>query len=402
MKRLTKHDSADATAIPNLLMHRIPDAIRDRAEALGFKDEDMFFCVKGDLDFDGTIAEVWTLVASSRLASIVATGKRKDFVIGPYDFADIRKVRATQKIGSAFLQIKIDELYVDVVRYSNSHRELFGRVARQLSRLIDGRPLPESALTQPSEMRCPKCHLPLPGRGAACPRCLRGHGIFARTLGLMRPYLTSILLLLVLMVAGVCLDLLPPLLQRTMVDRVLNPVTGQPVMPRPEAMRVLLLILLGIVAAAGGRCLLNICIGWTTSIIGTRITKELREKLQAKLITLAVEYYNRHSAGSLMSRVLYDVDYFQGFVTQVAQGFLLNVMLVLGIGGMLFYMNWKLALLVLLPVPFVVIGTTFFWRYIYPRYYRVWDSQSKTAQLLSGLLAGIRLVKSFGQERRER
>jgi ABC-type multidrug transport system fused ATPase/permease subunit len=83
-----------------------------------------------------------------------------------------------------------------------------------------------------------------------------------------------------------------------------------------------------------------------TSIIGTRITKDLHEKLQAKLISLAVDYYNRHSVGSLMSRVLYDVDYFQGFVTQVAQGFLLNVMLVLGVGGMLFYMNWKLALLV--------------------------------------------------------
>ena len=54
-----------------------------------------------------------------------------------------------------------------------------------------------------------------------------------------------------------------------------------------------------------------------------------------------------------------------------------------------------------LPIPFVIVGTTFFWRHIYPRYYRVWDSQSKTAQLLSGLLSGIRLVKAFGQEQRE-
>jgi ATP-binding cassette subfamily B protein len=401
MKRLaTGKDDAPAST-PNLIFHRLPDVVRERAEAQGFTDGELFFGVRGDLDFDGSAAEVWTLVARTRVVSIVALGKRAGAVTGPFDLSAIQKARASQNVGSAFLQFKIDGLYVDVARYSNSHREVFGRVARQIDRQVEGRPLPENALSKPSEMQCAKCGLPLPGRGAGCPRCLGGHGIFARTLGLMRPYLSSILLLLVLMVAGVCLDLLPPLLQRTMVDKVLSPPTGTSLLPQQEALRALLLILLGIVGASGGRCLLNIFIGRMTSVIGTRITKELREKLQAKLISLAVDYYNRHSVGSLMSRVLYDVDYFQGFVTQVAQGFLLNVMLVLGIGGMLFYMNWKLALLVLLPVPFVVVGTTFFWRHIYPRYYKVWDSQSKTAQLLSGLLAGIRLVKAFGQEERE-
>ena len=402
MKSLaTGTDAATASFFPNLVLHRIPDDVRAKAAELGFRDGDMLFSVKGDLDFDGTIAEVWTLVAKTRVVSIVTSGRRAGEVTGPFEMSAIQKARAFQKVGSAFLQFRIEGLYVDVARYSNSHRELFGRVARQIDRMIEKRPLPQEALTRPSEMQCLECGLPLPGRGAQCPRCKGGHGIFARTLGLMRPYLGSILLLLALMVTGVCLDLLPPLLQRTMVDKVLNPPSGVERMPQHEALRALLMILLGIVGASGGRCLLNIFIGRTTSIIGTRITKELREKLQAKLISLAVDYYNRHSVGSLMSRVLYDVDYFQGFVTQVAQGFLLNVMLVLGIGGMLFYMNWKLALLVLLPVPFVVVGTTFFWRHIYPRYYKVWDSQSKTAQLLSGLLSGIRLVKAFGQEERE-
>jgi ATP-binding cassette subfamily B protein len=402
MNRLaTGVDAAAASLFPNLVLHRLPDEVRAKALEIGFRDDDMLFSVKGDLDFDGTISEVWTLVAKTRVASVVTSGRRAGTVTGPFEMAAIQKARAFQKVGSAFLQFKIDGLYVDVARYSNSHRELFGRVARQIDRMVEQRPLPEEALTRPSEMQCHRCGLPLPGRGAECPRCQRGHGIFARTLGLMRPYLGSILLLLALMVTGVCLDLLPPLLQRTMVDKVLNPPAGVEPLPHHEALRALMLILLGIVGASGGRCLLNIFIGRMTSIIGTRITKELREKLQAKLISLAVDYYNRHSVGSLMSRVLYDVDYFQGFVTQVAQGFLLNVMLVLGIGGMLFYMNWKLALLVLLPIPFVVVGTTFFWRHIYPRYYKVWDSQSKTAQLLSGLLSGIRLVKAFGQEERE-
>jgi ATP-binding cassette subfamily B protein len=187
-----------------------------------------------------------------------------------------------------------------------------------------------------------------------------------------------------------------------MVDQVFNPASTAVTLAHREAIRMLLVILMVLVGASLGRQLLNMGISVISSLIGTRITKELRERLQAKLIGLNVEYYNRHSVGSLMSRVLYDVDYFQSFVGQVAQGFLLNLLLVLGIGSMLFVMNWKLALLVMLPIPFVAIGTTYFWRHIYPRYYRLSDSQSKMYQLLGGLLNGIRLVKVFGQEEREK
>ena len=223
MKRMATGRDADPASVPDIVFHRLPDAVRVRAEALGFKDDEMFFGVRGDLDADGSAAEVWTLVAKTRVVSIVASGTRAGAVTGPFELSAVQKARASQNVGSAFLQFKIDGLYVDMARYSNSHRELFGRVARQIDRQIEGRPLPENALSLPSEMQCVKCGLPLPGRGAECPRCLGGHGIFARTLGLMRPYWVSILLLLTLMVSGVCLDLLPPLLQRTMVDKVLSP-----------------------------------------------------------------------------------------------------------------------------------------------------------------------------------
>ncbi len=376
----------------DLLLHRIPEAVRTAAEAAGFRDGELLFSVRSDLDLQGGGAEVWTIVSPTLIASFVVSGESAGAVIGPHAFAQVEKVRARQKVGSSFLTLRIDGLYIEIARYSNTRREYFGRVAIFLQRRIEGKTLPDSYLEKPSELICPVCRLPLPGRGAGCPRCLRGRGIFVRTLGLMRAYWMSIIALLAMMLAGVGLDLIPPLLTRTLVDRVIQPRTHLDWLP---------IILLGLVGASAGRALLNIFIGRTSSIIGTRITRDLRERLQKKLLSLAVDYYNRNSVGSLMSRVLYDVDYFQSFVQQVAQGFLLNLMLVFGIGAMLFYMNWQLALLVLLPIPFVVIGTTFFWRNIYPRHYRVWDSQSKTAQLLSGLLSGIRLVKAFGQEQRE-
>lgn len=375
----------------DLLIGQVPEVLRARPEVHNLGDDPCLFSVRSDLAMDGAPRETWLIVTRSKIFSI-PLGSPDATCVGPFLLQNVQKVRAFQTVGSAFLQLLTEGAYVDVVRYSNACRETFGNVRIQLERLVNGKPLQTDALTRPSDLVCPKCGLPLPGRRAACPRCAGGKGIMWRSVGLMKPYRGFIAVLLGMMILGVGLDLLPPYLTRILVDKVITPKEHADWLP---------LILLGLVGASLGRQFLNVLIGRSTSLIGTRVTKELRERLQAKLVRLSVDYYDRHSAGSLMSRVLWDVDYFQGFVSQVAQGFLLNLILVLGIGAVLFTMNWQLALLVLLPIPFVVVGTMFFWKYIYPQYSRHSDSQSKMSQLLTGLLQGIRLVKTFGQEERE-
>ena len=380
---MTNHD---------LLLGQVPAELRDRPEVHHLGADPCLFSVRSDLAMDGTAHEVWVIVTQTKVFAVATGNHQTPPGTGPFLLKDVTKVRTFHTVGSAFLQLLTDGVYVDVARYSNARREIFGKVRAELERLVEGKPLNAEALSRASELVCPKCSLPLPARRAVCPRCSGGRNIFFRLLNMMKPYRRFIVSLLTMMVVGVGLDLLPPYLTRILVDKVLIPKLHIDWLP---------LILLGLVGASLGRNFLNIFIGRTSSFIGTRITKELRERLQTKLMSLSVDYYDRHSAGSLMSRVLWDVDYFQGFVSQVSEGFLLNVLRVLGIGTVLFTMNWHLALLVLLPVPFVVVGTMFFWKYIYPQYYRLWDSQSKMSQLLTGLLQGIRLVKLFGQENRE-
>ncbi len=437
MRKRQEHPATGTQNPVPIVVGEIPRILQEVAAQNGILPADFLFAVRSDLHASGEPAGVWLVVGRTTVLAVAEPipGHAARVASGPFRLPDVHKVRAFQTVGSSMLQFQLEDVYVDVVRYSNGLREAFGRALAELTRMVEGRPSRLESLTRPSETQCQVCGLPLPGIQAACPRCAGRKGIFARTLQLMRPYGLSILLLLVMMVAGVSLDLIPPQLTRYMVDRVLvidrtatpapaadapaarpagegvepaaapaapAPAVSAPVPTLPGKLHALTVILLGLVAASAMRQALNVFIGRTSSIIGTRITKELREKLQQKLIGLNVEYYNRHSAGSLMSRVLWDVDYFQGFVVQVAQGFLLNLLLVLGIGTVLFTMSWRLAMLVLLPIPFVVVGTTFFWKHIYPRYYRLWDSQSKMTQLLAGLLQGIRLVKVFGQETREK
>ena len=69
--------------------------------------------------------------------------------------------------------------------------------------------------------------------------------------------------------------------------------------------------------------------------------------------------------------------------------------------GMLMTLNPKLAMYTLIPAPLVICGSWFFWKRVHPKHYRYWDSSSKQAGMLTGMLSGIRVVKAFAQEERE-
>jgi ATP-binding cassette, subfamily B, bacterial len=386
--------SPDAVnASPEVLLHSIPENIACQAHECGLTLSEALFSLPCDLSIQGEAIRGWMVVTQEKVATFSIHEDEVKLETGPFALKDADKVRILQRVGGAFHQLRMDGVYVDVARVTNGLREIHGIGVGQIKRLLAGEAFQPEALRKRSETICSDCGLPLPAAKAPCPRCAKKGGILSRTLDLMRPYYGSILMLLGGLALGVGLNLLPPILTRKLVDEVITPRANLHWLPW---------ILGGLVAASVFSTLLNIIIGRTSSYVGTRVTKELRERVQSKLLGLSVDYYNRNSAGSLMSRVMGDVEYFQGFVSQMAQGFLLNVLMVMGIGTTLFVMNPEMALWVLVPIPFVFIGTAIYWKVIYPRYYRIWDSQAKMSQSLHGLLQGIRLVKAFGQEDRER
>jgi ATP-binding cassette, subfamily B, bacterial len=393
LKQTTFQSAPESHADRSALVRRVPPDVMCAAEEVGMREEEVLFCVPSDLNLNGQVIFAWLVVTATRAAVFHAENYDSKPITGPFDLTKVDKVRLLQTVGSAFLQFRMDGVYRDVARLSNGYREVFGRAVTELKRLTAGENPVLDNLTRSSETICPACSLPLPAAKAPCPRCTRKGSIFTRTMQLMRPYYGSVGLLLAAMVLGVLLDLLPAILTRKLVDEVITP---------RQNLHWLPWILGALVGAATLRMGLNIFLGRMSSFVGTRITKELRERVQTKLLGLSVDYYTRNSAGSLMSRVMGDVEYFQSFVQQISQGFLLNVLLVIGIGSTLFVMNWRLALWVMIPIPFVLLGTSIYWKVIYPRYFKVWDAQSKLSQQLHGLLQGIRLVKAFGQEERER
>jgi len=75
--------------------------------------------------------------------------------------------------------------------------------------------------------------------------------------------------------------------------------------------------------------------------------------------------------------------------------------MLIGIGAVLINMNWKLAILTLVPTPLVAFGTMAIWERIRGTFGKVWHRWSQLSAVLNDTLSGIRVVKGFAQEKKE-
>lgn len=110
--------------------------------------------------------------------------------------------------------------------------------------LIKGAAWQPEALSRTYEVICAPCGLPIPGCIVPGSQSQGRHGIFLRAFGLMREYCSKLVGLMVTMLLGVGLDMLPPLLTRKLVDRVLVP---------HKEVQLLPFILGGLMPASPGR-----------------------------------------------------------------------------------------------------------------------------------------------------
>jgi len=372
----------------------IPHVIRQRLEKIGLADARFLFAAEADLNRVADIMPVWLLAGEDFVVSVPADSHEP--VAGPFQYKDIRSFDLKSTVGSTSLRANVDGISVELARFTNEFRERFQRVLSQLSNLKQKKPFEPEALLRHDPNLCPQCGLVLPTPASRCPKCFKQHAIFHKLLLLLKPYSFWVGILLVLMITGIILDLTPPYLIRILINDVLGARTH---------LNWLVYLVAALAVAALCRAGLNILISILASYVGTRLTYNVRNDLFDKLSQMSVEYYDKARVGNLMSRVVNDVQVLHSFVTQITSGFVLNIFLVIGIGTMLFYLDYKtgvnLAFWVLLPIPAVFAGTVFFWKKIYPLYYRFRDSNSKITSMLNGVLNGIRLVKAFGQERRE-
>jgi len=356
-----------------------------------------------DLNLAGGYEQVFVLAQEDRLLTVaLPTPRWPQPVRMDLARSAIKEIRTRQGVGGGFLEALVEGVYVEVLAYSNARADLFHKVAAKLKSWLAIDPHPVTSEDDYNPRKCPKCGMTLEFKGDLCRRCINRGAIVSRVVRLMKPYAGWAVLMVGILLMSVGLLMIPPRLTKYLVDQVINPVT-----PEAEAVSIgtrelwLLYLVLGLFGVYFLRAICDSANQRLSSFVGTQITSDMREAVLARLTRLSVDYYDRHSVGQLISRAGYDTAAFNDLIRNVTGGFLAQILVVIVTGAMLFSISWKLALWTLLPAPLVILASTFYWRRVYPRYFRVWDAQSRLMNTLNSILSGVRVVKAFGQEGRE-
>ena len=129
---------------------------------------------------------------------------------------------------------------------------------------------------------------------------------------------------------------------------------------------------------------------------------DIRTALYERFTTLSLNYFDKRSLGSIMSRVTNDADNLWDFLMDGLPFVLSNTLqTLLGIGIVLFKLDWWLAALLLAPAPFIVLMTILFLPKVRTRFRNVWHRISKMYATLNSSLQGMQVIKAFAQEERE-
>jgi ABC-type multidrug transport system fused ATPase/permease subunit len=216
-------------------------------------------------------------------------------------------------------------------------------------------------------------------------------GSLKRLFGMLGPYWKALTVTSVLILIGTGLSLIPPLLQGAVVDEVVG---AQDLQRVAMLIGALILVYVGITLTEIGD-------QYIRHTVGERFLFDLRIKLYDHLQRLSLAFYDRTSTGELMSRVSNDVNALEQFITHGVILTVVDGLRLLGASVILLVLDWRLALVALLPVPLIAIALRRFNRNVRPIYRQVRDRLGDINSRLQDELAGMRVIQAFGQEAAE-
>jgi len=157
----------------------------------------------------------------------------------------------------------------------------------------------------------------------------------------------------------------------------------------------------GLLGVAVVRGLFTFLQGYLSERASQGAAYDLRNLIYDKLQTLSFSFHDQAQTGQLMTRVTSDVDIVRMFVGMGFLQFVSAIFMVLGAAGVLVAMSWRLAILVLVTLPFIFVVFGAFMGQAQPLFTGIQARLGALNTILQENLAGVRVVKAFVREAHE-
>ena len=204
----------------------------------------------------------------------------------------------------------------------------------------------------------------------------------------VRPYRRDIVLLSVWIIGAITMGLLQPYVLGRVVDQGIRTMNM-------DAVTRNCLILVGLTAVFS---VFNYLQGVYQGTIGANVVRDLRNTLYRRLQRLPFSWYTSMPTGQIMSRMLSDLDSVEQFVTFgfaliIREGLVLSITLIVCLT-----LDWKLTLMIVAPLPFLLIAIVRFRKQIDPAWEAIREQMGRMTSMVQENVAGVRVVKAFARE----
>ena len=195
-------------------------------------------------------------------------------------------------------------------------------------------------------------------------------------------------------------SLVPPYLAGHLLDRVVRPAqAGTLSLARASTIAwiaVAAMALVYLVRQTAAHVRLRLM-----SILGEWVARDLRSELYEHIQRLSLSFFSRKRTGSLITRVSADTDRLWEFLAFGVVDVSLSLVMLAGLSVVLLTLDWRLGLVMTLPVPLFCWLIYRHGENISRLFIRAWRKWSRVTDVLSDTIPGIRVVKAFNQEHRE-
>jgi ATP-binding cassette, subfamily B, multidrug efflux pump len=212
--------------------------------------------------------------------------------------------------------------------------------------------------------------------------------LMRRLWAFVAPYRRRVYVALGLLIGEAAAASMPPLLVQRVID-------GPLAQGRPQGVWIYFVLYVLATLGSFGFKYAQIYVMQT---VGQEVMVDLRMKIFGHVQRMSLAFFDRHPVGSLITRLTNDVDALNEFLTQGIVSILADLAVLAGIIVVMFILDWRLALIVMLVLPLVVAITFFFQRIMRQTYRQVRQRLARINAYLNEHISGMLVLQLFNRE----
>ena len=223
---------------------------------------------------------------------------------------------------------------------------------------------------------------------------------------LIRPYRVNLFFILLAMLVQTLMSLAAPWPLKIILDNVVGSHKLpswldnilKPVLAGSSKMEIAAAAAVMVVVIALLGALASYVANYYTESVGQWVANDLRMRTYHHLERLSLSYFDSHQTGALLSTITTDIQTIQGFASSSTLSIIVDLFTILGMLGIMFWLNWDFTLIVVAVTPFMLIMASRFKNVVKKATHEVRKQQSNMVAVVQQGLESMRVVKAFGRQ----